>query len=167
MQAAHSRRLHGRDKREQNKKARMDNRPILLVEDNPDDQLLTQVAFERSKVGNRLIIVDNGESALDFLLRRGKYSERPVADSPALVLLDVNLPGMSGFDVLDAIRAHPQAKVQPIIMLTSSDRDEDILRAYEAGVNAYMRKPVEIGAFVKAIADLSMFWVVLNRNPAY
>ena len=145
----------------------MDHRPVLLIEDNPDDQFLTQIAFERGRIANELIIVGSGEEGLDFLFRLGKHADRPVEKSPSVVLLDVNMPGINGFQVLEELRAHPVAKAQPVIMLTSSDRDEDILRAYNHGANAYMRKPVEVEDFVKAIVQLKLFWLVLNRNPGY
>lgn len=144
-----------------------DHRPVLLVEDNPDDQLLTQISFKKGCVGNELVIVGSGEEGLEYLFREGRHAGRPAEKSPAVVLLDVNLPGIDGFQVLEAIRAHPVARVQPVIMLTSSDRDEDILRAYGSGANAYIRKPVEVDAFVKAIMELNLFWFVLNRNPHY
>ena len=145
----------------------IDRRPVLLIEDNPDDQLLTQIAFEKGHVANELIAVGTGELGLDYLFRRGVYADRPADKAPAVVLLDVNLPGINGFQVLETVRAHPVARVQPIIMLTSSDRDDDIMRAYGSGVNAYMRKPVDVDAFVKAIVQMNLFWFVVNRNPTY
>lgn len=143
----------------------MDRRPILLVEDNPDDQLLTRIAFQKAHLGNELVVVGDGVAALDFLWARGAYAHRNAADLPALVLLDLNMPKLSGFEVLEKIRAHEATATLPVVVLTSSSQDEDVLRSYRNGANSYVRKPVELDAFIKALAQLQLYWMVLNVNP--
>lgn len=143
----------------------MDRRPILLVEDNPDDQLLTRIAFQKAHLGNELVVVNDGVAALDFLWARGAYAQRNAADLPALVLLDLNMPKLSGFEVLERIRSHEATATLPVVVLTSSSQDEDVLRSYRNGANSYVRKPVELDAFIKALAQLQLYWMVLNVNP--
>lgn len=143
----------------------VDRRPILLVEDNPDDQLLTRIAFEKARLENELVVVDDGVAALDYLWCRGAYASRSPAGMPALVLLDLNMPMLSGFEVLEQIRAHPLTVAQPVVVLTSSAQDEDVLRSYLNGANSYVRKPVELEAFIAALAQLQLYWMVLNINP--
>lgn len=143
----------------------VDRRPILLVEDNPDDQLLTRIAFEKARLGNELVVVDDGVAALDYLWCRGAYASRSPSGMPALVLLDLNMPMLSGFEVLEQIRAHPLTAAQPVVVLTSSAQDEDVLRSYLNGANSYVRKPVELEAFIAALAQLQLYWMVLNINP--
>ena len=143
----------------------MDHRPILLVEDNPDDQLLTKIAFQKAHLGNELVIAGDGMAALDYLWGRGDYAGRNPLDLPALVLLDLNMPKLSGFEVLEQMRHHPITAVLPVVVLTSSAQDEDVLRSYRNGANSYIRKPVEFDAFIKAVAQLQLYWMVLNVNP--
>ena len=143
----------------------MDRRPILLVEDNPDDQLLTRIAFQRAHLGNELVVVGDGEAALDYLWARGTYAQRNPAELPALVLLDLNMPKLSGFEVLEQVRKNPLTSALPVVVLTSSAQDEDVLRSYRNGANSYVRKPVELDAFIKALAQLQLYWLVLNVNP--
>jgi len=143
----------------------VDRRPILLVEDNPDDQLLTRIAFEKARLENELVVVDDGVAALDYLWCRGTYASRDPAAPPALVLLDLNMPMLSGFEVLEQMRANPVTATQPVVVLTSSAQDEDVLRSYRNGANSYVRKPVELEAFIKAVAQLQLYWMVLNINP--
>lgn len=143
----------------------MDRRPILLVEDNPDDQLLTKIAFQKARLGNELVVVSDGVAALDYLWARGEFVQRDTRDLPALVLLDLNMPKLSGFDVLEQMRANPLTAAQPVVVLTSSAQDEDVVRSYRNGANSYIRKPVELDAFIKAISQLQLYWMVLNVNP--
>jgi two-component system response regulator len=143
----------------------VDRRPILLVEDNPDDQLLTRIAFEKARLENELVVVGDGVAALDYLWCRGAYAGRDPAAPPALVLLDLNMPMLSGFEVLEQMRANPLTATQPVVVLTSSAQDEDVLRSYRNGANSYVRKPVELEAFIKAVAQLQLYWMVLNINP--
>jgi CheY-like chemotaxis protein len=143
----------------------VDHRPILLVEDNPDDQLLTKIAFERARLGNPLVIVGDGAAALDYLWARGAYAGRDARELPALVLLDLNMPKLSGFEVLEQLRGHPATSTLPVVVLTSSAQDEDVVRSYRNGANSYIRKPVELDAFIKAVAQLQLYWLVLNVSP--
>ncbi|WP_407293863.1 response regulator [Stutzerimonas zhaodongensis] len=139
-------------------------KPILLVEDNPHDLELTLVALERSQLANDVIVMRDGAEALDYLLRRGDYTNR--ADgNPAVLLLDLKLPKVDGLEVLKTIRDTADLRSIPVVMLTSSREEPDLVRAYELGVNAYVVKPVEFRDFVAAISDLGIFWAVLNEPP--
>ncbi|MEN0108427.1 MAG: response regulator [Pseudomonas sp.] len=139
-------------------------KPILLVEDNPNDLELTLVALERSQLANDVVIKRDGAEALDYLLRRGDYQDR--ADgNPAVMLLDLKLPKVDGLEVLKTVRETPALRSIPVVMLTSSREEPDLMRAYEMGVNAYVVKPVEFKDFVAAISDLGVFWAVLNEPP--
>lgn len=139
-------------------------KPILLVEDNPHDLELTLVALERSQLANDVIIMRDGAEALDYLHRRGDHARR--ADgNPAVLLLDLKLPKVDGLEVLKTVRDTPDLRSIPVVMLTSSREESDLVRAYELGVNAYVVKPVEFRDFVAAISDLGIFWAVLNEPP--
>ena len=139
-------------------------KPILLVEDDPRDLELTLVALERSQLANEVIIVRDGEAALEYLLRAGAYADR-AEGNPAVVLLDLKLPKVNGLEVLQRVRSTPSLRSMPIVMLTSSQEESDVVKSYELGVNAYVVKPVEFRQFVAAIADLGVFWAVLNEPP--
>ena len=139
-------------------------KPILLVEDNPNDLELTLIALEKSQLANEVIIVRDGAEALDYLMCRGEYANRQ-AGNPAVVLLDLKLPKVDGLEVLREIRTTNGLKSTPVVMLTSSKEEQDLLRSYELGVNAYVVKPVDFAEFVRAIADLGIFWAVLNEPP--
>ncbi|MET0264019.1 MAG: response regulator [Duganella sp.] len=139
-------------------------KPILLVEDNPHDLELTLIALERSQLANEVIVVRDGADALDYLHGRGAFSEREQGN-PAVVLLDLKLPKVDGLEVLADIRSNPALKSLPVVMLTSSREEQDLIRSYELGVNAYVVKPVDFQEFVRAIADLGIFWAVLNEPP--
>ncbi|MGH6646597.1 response regulator [Aquabacterium sp.] len=139
-------------------------KPILLVEDDPRDLELTLLALERSQLANEVVIVRDGAQALDYLLQEGEHSGRPQGN-PAVVLLDLKLPKVSGLEVLEAVRASSLLKSMPVVMLTSSQEESDLLRSYELGVNAYVVKPVDFKQFVAAISDLGVFWAVLNEPP--
>lgn len=139
-------------------------KPILLVEDNPNDLELTLIALEKSKLANEVIVVRDGAEAMDYLNHAGPFAGR-TAGNPAVVLLDLKLPKVDGLEVLRHIRSTPSLKSMPVVMLTSSREEQDLLRSYELGVNAYVVKPVEFGEFVQAIADLGIFWAVLNEPP--
>ena len=139
-------------------------KPILLVEDNPHDLELTLVALERSQLANDVIVMRDGAEALDYLLRRGEYANR--ADgNPAVLLLDLKLPKVDGLEVLKIVRETPELRSIPVVMLTSSREEPDLMKAYELAVNAYVVKPVEFRDFVAAISDLGIFWAVLNEPP--
>lgn len=139
-------------------------KPILLVEDNPHDLELTLIALEKSQLANEVIIARDGAEALDYLRCEGEHASRQIGN-PAVILLDLKLPKVDGLEVLKVIRSTPSLKSVPVVMLTSSREEQDLLRSYELGVNAYVVKPVDFGEFVRAIADLGIFWAVLNEPP--
>ncbi|MGE0546295.1 MAG: response regulator [Kofleriaceae bacterium] len=136
---------------------------ILLVEDNDDDAELTMMAFRASRVSNQVVRVSDGVEALDYLFARGPYANRAGEDLPSVVLLDLNLPRVSGLDVLAAIRAAETTKYLPVVVLTSSDEDKDRIAAYSQFANSYIRKPVDYDQFTVAARDLGLYWLVLNR----
>lgn len=139
-------------------------KPILLVEDNPRDLDLTLVALERSQLANEVVVVRDGEEALDYLFCRNAYAHRPEGN-PAVILLDLKLPKVDGLEVLEIIRSTTQLRSIPVAMLTSSSIETDLGRAYELGVNAYVVKPVEFKEFVAAVSELGLFWAVINEPP--
>lgn len=136
---------------------------VLLVEDNDDDADLTMMALKAARVSNAIIRVRDGVEALDYLLCRGSYSSRDRNDLPEIVLLDLNLPRLGGMDVLAAIRASEYLKYLPVVILTSSDEEEDRLSAYREHANSYVCKPVDFEQFNGAVRDLGLYWMVLNR----
>jgi CheY-like chemotaxis protein len=139
-------------------------KPILLVEDNPKDIELTLAALEQGQLANDVVIARDGAEALDFLYRQGSYAGRATLD-PAVVLLDLKLPKMDGLEVLAAVKSNPDLRHTPIVMLTSSREESDLVRSYELGVNAFVVKPVGFREFFEAIQDLGVFWAVLNEPP--
>ncbi|HTJ92471.1 MAG TPA: response regulator [Pararobbsia sp.] len=139
-------------------------KPILLVEDNPNDLELTLLALERSQLANEVIVLRDGAEALDYLRQTAEWVHR-VPGNPAVILLDLKMPKVDGLEVLQTIRATPELKSIPVVMLTSSREERDLMRSYELGVNAYVVKPVEFREFVEAIADLGVFWAVVNEPP--
>jgi two-component system, response regulator len=142
-----------------------DNKMILLVEDNPDDEELTTRALKQAKVANDLVVARDGAEALEFLFGTGQHAGRDVSRMPALILLDLKLPKLSGLDVLQRLRADPRTSLIPTVILTSSSEDEDKLKSYQHGANSYVRKPVEFGAFVTAISQLGVYWMLINQSP--
>lgn len=142
-----------------------DERPIVLVEDDPDDAELTIRALQRAQVGNPVVHLRDGVEALDWLYGRGAWAGRDPADVPALLLLDLKLPRVSGLEVLLEARKDPRLRAYPIVVLTSSEEPDDLRAAYDAGVNSYIRKPVAFGDFAAAVAQLGLYWLVLNRAP--
>ena len=141
-----------------------DLKPILLVEDNPKDLELTLAALERCQLANAVIITRDGAEALDYLHARGQFADRTTGD-PAVVLLDLKLPKVDGLEVLEQIKTHSALRHTPVVMLTSSREERDLLRSYQLGVNAFVVKPVGFEQFFEAIQDLGMFWAVLNEPP--
>ena len=141
-----------------------DLRPILLVEDSPRDLELTLVALAKCQLANDIVVARDGAEALDYLYRRNSFSEREPG-VPAVVLLDLKLPKIDGLEVLERIKSDQDLKHVPVVMLTSSREERDVLRSYEIGVNAFVVKPVDFNAFFEAIQDLGMFWAVLNEPP--
>ena len=138
---------------------------ILLIEDNPDDELLTIQALKDSNISNDVIVARDGEEALDFLFGTGKYLGRDLTLMPQLTLLDIKLPKMDGLEVLQQIRANKITKLLPVVILTSSKEEQDLIHSYELGANSYIRKPVDFDQFTKAIQNLGLYWLVLNELP--
>jgi two-component system response regulator len=143
------------------------NKIILLVEDNPSDEKLTRLAFKNCGVANEVIAVSDGAAALDYLFGTGTHAGRDVTVLPRLVLLDINMPKIDGLEVLRRVRADVRTKLVPIVVLTSSREEEDILRSYSLGANAYVRKPVEFAEFAAACKTLGLFWLLLNEPPVH
>lgn len=145
----------------------MEGKPveILLVEDNPSDVELTLHALKKQNLANRVEVARDGAEALDFLFCTGPYANRSGADHPRLVLLDLKLPKVSGLDVLRRIKADPRTKAIPVVMVTSSLEDRDILESYALGVNSYVVKPVDFAKFTDAVGRLGMYWLLINQPP--
>lgn len=141
-------------------------RPILLVEDNPNDLELSLTALERTGLANEVIVARDGEEAFDFLFYKGKYATRTV-ENPAVVLLDIKLPKIDGLELLAFIRKEASLQHLPVVLLTSSREEQDVLRGYQLGSNAYVVKPVAFHDFIKAIQDLGVFWAVINEPPPH
>ena len=141
-----------------------DLRPILLVEDSPQDVELTLAALAKCQLANEIVVARDGAEGLDFLHRRGPYADRAAGD-PAVVLLDLKLPKLDGLEVLQQVKQDAMLRHIPVVMLTSSKEERDLVRSYELGVNAFVVKPVEFKAFFEAIQDLGVFWAVLNEPP--
>lgn len=141
------------------------NRIILLVEDNPDDVALTLRAFKRSTIGAEIVVACDGVEALDFLAGRGRFAGRDTREQPAVILLDLKLPRLSGLEVLRRLRADPNTALQPVVVLTSSNEDEDMVRSYQLGANGYVRKPVNFDEFIEAARRLGLYWLELNEAP--
>ena len=138
---------------------------ILLVEDNSDDEELTRLAFEQSKIANRLIVVRDGAEALDFAFATGAWAGRPLEDEPCLVLLDLKLPKVGGLEVLRRLREEPRTRLLPVVIMTSSVEEQDVVRGYDLGCNSYIRKPVDFEQFTEAVKILGLYWLVLNQPP--
>jgi len=138
---------------------------ILLVEDNESDELLTLRAFKRSNILNEIVVARDGSEALDYIFGKGVHAGRDASVLPALVLLDLNLPKIDGMSVLRAIRADGRTGLLPVVVLTSSKEDEDVVKSYELGANAYVRKPADFVQFSEAARTLGLFWLVLNEPP--
>jgi len=143
----------------------MNKKIILLVEDNLDDVDLTLRAFRKSLIANEVVVARDGAEAMDYLAATGLYAGRNVDELPQVVLLDLHLPKVSGLDVLRAIRAEPKTKLLPVVILTSSAEESDILESYGLGANSYIRKPVDFEQFLDAARQLGLYWLVLNQSP--
>ncbi|MDQ3495454.1 MAG: response regulator [Pseudomonadota bacterium] len=141
----------------------MTDKPILLVEDNPDDVELTRIAFAEGKVANPLVVVGDGAEALDYLFARGQYADRADQPLPSIVLLDLNLPKVDGREVLQAIRANERTRSLPVVVLTTSVEPFDVEASYALGANSYVQKPVDFERFVWAVKQVGLYWLVLNR----
>jgi two-component system response regulator len=139
------------------------NKVILLVEDNPDDVTLTLRAFKRSHLMNPITVARDGIEALDFLLARGPFADRAAAPPPTLVILDLKLPKLDGLGVLRAMREHDRTRYLPVVILTSSKEEQDLISGYALGANSYVRKPVDFTEFLEAVKVLGIYWLMLNE----
>ncbi|MGE0616669.1 MAG: response regulator [Bacteriovoracia bacterium] len=141
----------------------MQNRSILLVEDSQDDEALTKRAFHKARVKNEVVVARDGAEALEYLFCTGKYATRSTSDLPQVVLLDLHLPKVDGIEVLRRIRADERTRLLPVIILTSSREEKDLLRGYEGGANSYIVKPIDAEQFDESIQQLGMYWLLLNE----
>ena len=143
----------------------MTEKIILLVEDNPDDEELTIRSLRRANIANEIVVARDGVEALEFLFREGKFSEEDKGKIPALVLLDLKLPKLNGIDVLKRMRSDPRTQLIPVVVLTSSSEEDDMLQSYRFGANSYVRKPVDFSQFATAVNQLGIFWLLYNQEP--
>lgn len=143
----------------------MANKSILLVEDNLDDVDLTLHALKKNNIRNEIVVAYDGAEALDYLFGTGKYSGRDLTSMPTIILLDLKLPKVDGLEVLRRLRANELTKFLPVVILTSSKEEQDILKGYSLGVNSYVRKPVDFNQFAEAVSHLGLYWLLLNEIP--
>lgn len=143
----------------------MTERYILLVEDNPDDEELTLLSLRKNNLAHEIVVVRDGVEAIEFLFGNGQYAGRDLSRTPTVILLDLKLPKLDGLGVLKRLRADERTRMLPVVVLTSSSQDADVIASYKLGANSYVRKPVEFGAFVEAVSSLGLYWVLLNRPP--
>ena len=143
----------------------MDNDVILLVEDNPDDEALTLRALQKNNIKNPVVVAHDGVEALEYLFRTGQHADRDPNLNLQLVLLDLKLPKVDGLEVLRRVRADERTKLLPIVILTSSNEDQDRLMGYDLGANSYVRKPVDFNQFIEAVRQLGLYWLILNERP--
>jgi len=138
---------------------------ILLVEDNPDDVELTLRAFHKNNIANNVVIARDGVEALDYLFCQGAYADRIIKDTPRLILLDLKLPKLDGLQVLERLRADERSKLIPVVILTSSKEEQDLISSYKSGANSYVRKPVDFNRFVEAVRQIGLYWLLINEPP--
>jgi two-component system response regulator len=144
---------------------KMEKTTILLVEDNPDDEALTLRALNKNNIGNKVFVVRDGAEALDFLFCTNTYADRDPHDVPQLILLDIKLPKVNGLEVLRRIRADKRTRLLPVVILTSSKEEQDLVEGYKSGANSYVRKPIDFNQFAESIRELGLYWLVLNESP--
>ena len=142
-----------------------DKNVLLLVEDNPDDEELTLLAFEQNNIPSEVVVAHDGVEALDYLFGTGMYANRDTRDMPALVLLDLQLPRINGLEVLQQMRTDNRTKLLPVVILTTSTEQQDLINSYSLGCNSYIRKPVDYNQFVNVVKQLGMYWLLLNEPP--
>jgi two-component system, response regulator len=142
-----------------------DKQIILLVEDNPDDEALTLRALRKNNITNTVVVAHDGVEAIDYLFGAGMYAGRDTTNLPQIVLLDLKLPKLDGFEVLTKLRADVRTKLLPVVILTSSKEQQDIIQGYGLGANSYVRKPIDFEQFVEAVRQLGLYWLVLNESP--
>jgi two-component system response regulator len=142
-----------------------DEAVILLVEDNPDDEALTLRALKKNNITNAVVVARDGVEALDYLFGTGSHAGRNLNSLPQVVLLDLKLPKVDGLEVLRRVRADERTKLLPVVILTSSNEEQDRLRGYGLGANSYVRKPVDFGQFIEAVRQLGLYWLLLNERP--
>lgn len=145
----------------------MEDKIILLVEDNPDDIELTLRALKKNKIMNKVIVAHDGAEALDYLFGTGAYAGRDLEIMPTVILLDIKLPKIDGLEVLRRLRTQPRTKLLPVVILTSSKEELDLMKSYSLGVNSYVRKPVDFSQFAEAVSNLGLYWLLLNEVPPY
>ncbi len=143
----------------------MEEKTILLVEDNPDDEALTLRALKKNNIQNRVVVAHDGVEALDYLFSTGAHAGRDGREIPQVILLDLKLPKIDGLEVLRRVRADERTRLLPVVILTSSREEQDIINGYGLGANSYVRKPVDFNQFVEAVNKLGMYWLVLNEPP--
>ena len=143
----------------------MEQKYILLVEDNPDDVELTLLAFKKYNIKNDLVVIQNGAEALDYLFAEGAYAGRDLSNMPTVILLDLKLPKVGGLEVLRRIRADERTKFLPVVILTSSKEEQDLINGYKFGANSYVRKPIDFAQFTEAARQLGLYWMILNEPP--
>jgi len=143
----------------------MENKMILLVEDNPDDEALTLRAFKKNNIKNGVVVARDGTEALEYLFASDRHAGRDASDLPQVVLLDLKLPKVDGLEVLRRIREAEQTRLLPVVILTSSKEEQDLINGYRLGCNSYVRKPVNFDEFVEAARQLGLYWLVLNEPP--
>ena len=143
----------------------MSQKSLLLVEDNSQDELLTVRALRRANVANRIDIARDGQQALDYLFQEGEFAGREGPDLPTVVLLDIGLPRLSGLQVLERLRADARTALLPVVILTSSDEEQDCLKGYELGCNSFVRKPIDFAVFAETVARLGVYWLATNEPP--
>ncbi len=143
----------------------MQQKTLLLVEDNPDDEVLTLRALRKHNLANEIVVARDGQEALDYLFAEGEYRGRDASVQPQVILLDLKLPKVDGLQVLERLRAEPWTRHIPVVVLTSSNEEQDMIRSYDLGANSYVRKPVDFEQFLEAARQLGLYWLVLNEVP--
>lgn len=138
---------------------------ILLVEDNPDDVELTMRAFRKNNIANNIVVAHDGVEALDYLFGRGAYEGRNTSEQPRLILLDLKMPRMDGLHVLEKLRGDERTALLPVVILTSSKEDQDLVSSYRHGANSYVRKPIDFSEFLEAVHQIGLYWLLINESP--